>query len=451
MNVRARRQDLERFVWDADPGEQGPARAALIRGLRVVTVVARDIVQGPIRLHATSLVYTSLLALIPFLAVIFSVLKAFGMHQLLEPMLLNFLAPLQEKGVEFTRQLLQFVSRMRVGVLGAVGFGLLIYTSATLVRKVEQAFNSIWHVRHGRRLIRRLGDYAAVIVLGPLLFFAALGVTASAASSGWLKPLHGFVTVAAKVLPYLLVIGGYLLLYVFIPNTKVRLRSAFVGAIVAGVLWQSTGWAFATFVTHSGQYRAVYASFAILILFILWTYTSWLILLIGAAIAHYHQHPERITREPRETSLLLSNRKRERLGLMLARMIAEHYYSGRPPWTAEALARRLQHPVPAIEHLLAAFIAQGLLTRTRDTPPSYLPLCALDTVPLSDVLRAIRSTGIERGTAPADPAVDAIVERLTAAANQAVAGLTWRDLIAAEIGATTAATPQARQGSSGNR
>lgn len=439
MNLQARREALKRLVWETDLHSQARPRALLIRVLRLAAVVVRDVVQGQLRLQTMSLVYTSLLALIPLLAVTFSILKAFGAHDLLKPMLLGFLAPLEGKGVELTNQILQFISKMRVGVLGALGVGLLLYTSTSLVRKVELAFNSIWHVRRGRRLARRLGDYTAVLVVGPLLFFAALGVTASLASTAAFKPLHGVATVAAKVVPYLLVIGAYWLVYVFIPNTKVKLRSAFVGAAVAGILWQTAGVAFTAIVAGSGEYRAVYASLAILILFIVWLYLSWLILLIGAAIAHYHQHPERVTREPGEQAVLLSNRRRERLGLMIARLIGEHYYAGRPAWSAEALARRLEHPSAAVEQLLAAYAAQGLLARTRDNPAGYLPTCPLETVPLTDILRIIRTTGVERGPDPPDATVDHLMEEMAGAANRMLAGRTWRDLVVAEAAPASAA------------
>jgi membrane protein len=436
MNLETIRQGLEHLVWDTDldPSKESRGRAILIEWSRIVVVVARDVLHGQLRLQAMSLVYTSLLALGPLLAVVFAVLKAFGVHTLLRPTLLSFLAPLEERGVELTNQILQFVSNMRVGVLGAVGLGLLLYTSTSLVRKVEQAFNSIWHVHRGRRLMRRLSDYLAVIVIGPLLFFTALGVTASLASSGWLQPFHGFVTVIAKTVPYLLVIGGYVLVYVFIPNTKVRIRSALLGAAVAGVLWQSAGFAFAAFVAGSGQYRAVYASLAILILFIIWMYLSWLILLIGAAIAHYHQHPERVTREPHQVSVLISNRRRERLGLLIARLIAEHYYTGQAAWNAEALARRLRCPLPVTEQLLAAFSVNGMLARTHHTPVAYLPACALETVPLSKLIAIIRASGIDRGPQTPDPIVDDIMEKTAQAGADALAGRTWRDLFVADEG-----------------
>src|SRR5437667_10612361 len=149
MKLSEVRDRLERFVWDSDPYQEPRARALAIQWSRIGTVVGRDLLTGRLRLEAMSLVYTSLLALVPLLAVVFSVLKAFGAHTLLRPTLLSFPAPLEERGVELTNQILQFVSNMRVGVLGAVGLGLLLYTSASLVRKVEEAFNGIWHVRRG--------------------------------------------------------------------------------------------------------------------------------------------------------------------------------------------------------------------------------------------------------------------------------------------------------------
>lgn len=444
VDVRAVRRHLEHFTWDTDPDAQSVPKAALIRAFRIVAVVGRDVAQGELRLQAAGLVYATLLALIPLLAVVFSVLKAFGAHDLLRPTLLNFLAPLEQTGVELTRQILQFVSRMRVGLLGTVGFGLLLYTSVFLIRKVEQALNGIWHVRRGRRLIRRLGDYLAVIVVGPLLFFLAVGFTASLSSSAWLKPLHGVVTLAAKLIPYVLVISAHAMLYVFVPNTKVRIRSALVGATVAGILWQSVGFTFAAFIAGSGQYRAVYASLAILIFFVIWLYISWFIVLIGASIAHYHQHPERVTREPREAGVLLSIRRKERLGFLIARLIGARYYAGHQPWTADALARRLQQPLIAVENILAAFVAEGLILHTHDNPSVYLPKRPLETVTLSDILRVVRAAGFDRGRPPPDSTIDDVIAAIDAATERALAGRSWRDIALADD-VSTALLPETQK------
>ncbi|MGH8801561.1 MAG: YihY/virulence factor BrkB family protein [Casimicrobiaceae bacterium] len=161
----------------------------------------------------------------------------------------------------------------------------------SLVQKLEESFNVIWHVTQVRSLADRFSRYLSVLLIGPLLVFAALGITASAMSSGIAKevlafaPLGRFVFAAGKLAPYALVIGAFTFVYLFVPNTRVRFLPALVAGTVGGVMWQSAGWVFAAFVVSSARYSAIYSSFAILILFLIWLYLSWLVLLIGAAVS----------------------------------------------------------------------------------------------------------------------------------------------------------------------
>lgn len=143
---------IKRTLWDVDVAALPPARSLAVRFFRVVYVVLRDLLEGQLTLRAMSLVYTTLLSMVPVLAISFSVLKGFGVHNQVEPLMLKFLEPLGEKGVEITAQILGFVENMRVGVLGAVGLGLLIYTVISLMQKIERAFNFIWHVKRLRPL-----------------------------------------------------------------------------------------------------------------------------------------------------------------------------------------------------------------------------------------------------------------------------------------------------------
>jgi membrane protein len=223
-------------------------------------------------MRAMSLVYTTLLSLVPLLAVSFSVLKAFGVQNQLEPALLNFLAPLGPKGAELTATIIGFVDNMRVGVLGSVGLALLLYTVVSLIQKVERAFNYTWHVSHNRRFVERFSDYLSVLLIGPVLMFSALGATASILNTSLVLsmakiPVLGWIIdTGGTLLPYFFAIAAFTFVYVFVPNTRVRLGPAVVGAIVAGVLWQSIGWGFAFFMVGSTNYAAIYSGFAILIL-----------------------------------------------------------------------------------------------------------------------------------------------------------------------------------------
>ena len=197
-----------------------------------------------------------------------------------------------------------------------------------------------------------------MLLVGPILLFAAIGMTASAMNVGIVRdilaiePLGELVYAFGRLVPYLLVIAAFTFIYMFIPNTRVEFAPALVGGIVGGVLWQSAGMAFALFVARSTQYSAIYSSFAILILFLIWLYLSWLILLFGASVAFYRQHPEYVVAEGGEPRL--SNRMRERLALVIMSLIGGHYLAGRPAWTMRQLTQALGVPMHAVDVMLEA-------------------------------------------------------------------------------------------------
>ena len=144
------------FLWGEDLGAVSSLRRKLLLALRTVYAVLRDLGEGQLTLRAMSLVYTTLLSVAPLLALSFSVLKGFGVQNQVRPALLGLLAPLGEKGVEITDQVIGFVNNIKVGVLGALGLGLLIYTVITLLQKIEHAFNFVWRVKSGRPLVAAL-------------------------------------------------------------------------------------------------------------------------------------------------------------------------------------------------------------------------------------------------------------------------------------------------------
>ncbi|MCK7580267.1 MAG: YihY/virulence factor BrkB family protein [Chromatiales bacterium] len=167
------------LLWGSDLAAVSPLRRRLIRSARLVHAVVRDFADGQLTLRAMSLVYTTLLSLVPLLALSFSVLKGFGVHNQVRPALLAFLAPLGDKGVQITEQTIGFIDNIRVGVLGAVGLGLLIYTVTALLQKIELSFNYVWRVKRLRPLAQRFSQYLSVLTIGPVLVFSAIGITAS--------------------------------------------------------------------------------------------------------------------------------------------------------------------------------------------------------------------------------------------------------------------------------
>jgi len=311
----------------------------LINTLRFSSIMVRELATGELNLRAMSLVFTTLLSLVPLIAVAFSVLKAFGVHNQIEPVLLSVLEPLGDKGIEITANIIGFVQNVKVGVLGSVGVAMLFYTIIALVQKIENAFNFVWRVKRPRTLARRFTDYLSVVMIGPVLVFTALGLAATALNHNVvqqlqaIEPFGTLILFATKSIPYLMIISAFTFLYKFIPNTQVKLLPALIGATVAGVMWVSVGVVFAKFVASSSSYTAIYSSFAILFFFMIWLYLAWLILLVGSQVAFYLQHPNLV--RVGGQSNRLSPRLREKEGLWLMTVIARQFLQQKAAMTLD--------------------------------------------------------------------------------------------------------------------
>lgn len=428
---------IDRAIWTPRLAHLPVWRMRAVRVVRLFIVLFRDVFEGELTLWTMSLVYTTLLSMVPLLALSLSVLKAFGVHNQVEPLMQNLLAPLGEQGNEITSRLIGFIEHMNVGVLGAVGLALLLYTVVSLMQKIEESFNAIWHVTQLRSLGERFSRYLSLLLVGPVLVFAALGISAAALNSevaqGLLAipPLGRLVVGIGQLVPYVLVISAFTFFYLFVPNTHVRFAPAFAAGVLGGVLWQSAGWGFAVFVASSTRYAAIYSSFAILVLFLFWLYVSWLVLLIGAAVSFYLQHPEYLYAMPGEPRL--SNRMRERLAIAIMHRIGSHFVRGEPPCTLHQLTQQLGVPMHAIDVVLGALLQVKILKQSNDVPPSYLPARDLAEVPVADLLAAVRKAGEARflnpESLPLPRPLEELVTRIDGAIAAAAKGISIRGLV----------------------
>jgi len=387
------RDRLLGWLWRQSEPEARWHRA-LVPAVRMLFAVSRDLAAGQLTLRAMSLVYTTLLSLIPLLAISFSILKGFGVHNQIEPFLLAALEPLGERSEEIARQMIEFVDNMQVGVLGIVGFVLLFFTVMSLMQKIERAFNEVWQVLRERSFGERFRDYMSVIVIGPVLVFASLGITASLFATAFVQsvasmgPLGWLLELAGRLVPIVMVVAAFTFVYMFVPNTRVRFIPALWGGLVAGLLWNILGVIFAAFVASATRYAAIYLGFATLVFFMIWLYVGWLVLLVGASIAFYRQNPEYLA--GRRLTTNLSFYEREQIALHALAMIGERFYGARPAISAEEMAQELHVPADVVEHLLATLATVGLVAPTDEAPPRFLPACPWDQAPLSRAIEAVR-------------------------------------------------------------
>jgi len=433
---------IDRFlkkIWERDVSLLDPSRRVLVKSIRLFHVAIKEFNEGELTLRAMSLVYTTMLALVPLLAVSFSVLKAFGVHNQAEPIIRNFLHALGPKGDELTVKIVSFVDNVRAGILGTVGLALLIYTVVSLLKKVEESLNHIWKIRRPRTFLQRLNDYTSTILLGPILIFTAIGITATVLNTSIVKglqsiePFGTLFLIAGKLVPFVLACLAFSMVYIIIPNTKVKISSALVGGLIAGTLWQLSGWAFASFVAASTKYTAIYSGFAITLIFMIWLYLSWLILLTGGVISFHYQYPQPLT--VRKEPFHLSNRLKERLSFIIVILVGYRFHMRQPNWTLDTLLRRLDLPFEPVQDVLDLLEKKKIIRSTSDNPPEIMVATDLSEMTVKEFWHTIR--GAEEDVFSIEeqflsmPPVDAILKELTDSVDTGLGERTIMDLVMA--------------------
>ena len=424
---------LDRCFFGAAAARPG-ALGVTLRVLQYPYAVVRDLSRGEINLRAMGLVYTTLLSLIPLLAFSFAILKIFGGHRDLQPIVYEFFRPVGDAAAaELTDRVMQFASHVSSGVVGSVGLALLAWTLVGTIKKVEDSFNFVWHVDHPRSFARRLAEYTSLLIAGPVLLVGFLGLTHAAISSAPVQEvvrlplLHRLRGTGMALAPYAMVTGFFTALYMMVPNTRVQWRAALIGALVGGVLWAAVGKMFTAFVVYSTRLTIVYAGFAFVVAALLWTYFGWLILLAGAQLSFYVQNPAYLRLGLQQ--LRLSSVELEQLALKLMYFVGRAHVTGGRRWSVNRLANELGLPGIAVAQMVSALEPAGLLIVTEDD--ELVP--ARDSAGISvseilDIARNQRSGHVAPRYVPVPP-VDRLLASVEEARRSRCGELTLRDLI----------------------
>jgi membrane protein len=389
------RSKFDDLVWGDALEQRGPGGRVAAVILRYLYGLIRDMFSGQLTLRAMSLVYTTLLSVVPLIAFSFSVLKAFGVHNQLEPLLYELLRPLGERGAEITTEVIDLVDGVRGGVLGGISLAFFIYTAISMVQKVEESFNYVWYVAKPRSVAKRLTHYVIVMLIGPVVIVVALSMIASLRSTTLVQlfltneAIGPILVATSKLTPYLLVTAVFTFLYMYMPNTRVRFKPALVGGIAGGFIWASLSVIFATFVVYSTRTQLIYSGFAVAIITLIWLYLNWIVLLIGAQLAYYIQNPAFLQigrREPR-----LSNSMRERLALNIMLLVGRAFRDSDDSVTVNDISKVLRMPSITLTPVLAALDEGGLLATTEKD--DLLPGRDMATIRLDDILSVVRVHG----------------------------------------------------------
>ncbi len=336
----------------------------------------------------------------------------------------------QKEAAKYIHDLIQNAYSGRIGVVGVI---FLFWTAIVMLTRVEETFNDIWGVTHGRNWLSRVVLYWATITLGPLLLVGAVGL----ASGSYFQKTRALLTqvpilepVFSQLLPVIVITLTFALVYKLMPNTKVNFGAALVGGALAGTAWHS----FNVFSLYLGS-RAVnasklYGGLALIPLLMLGLYTVWVIVLFGAQVAYAFQNRESYLQE--RIAENVNQRGREFVALRLMTCIGQHYHQGLAPATVQQMSRELGIPTKLVQQVLATLLAARLVVEVHGAEPGYAPARPLDTINGHHILLAMRATqGQELVTRdePVRTEVYGEFARIQAAEKEAASSVTMLALI----------------------
>lgn len=341
-------------IWVFEFEEISNIKKKIFTFFKWAYLVATGFIKNNCLLRASALTYTTILAIVPFLAVAFSILKGFGFQNTdaIRGMLLKF----SGGRTIIVNNIVEYINNTNVGTLGAIGVGLLFFTVISLLGNIEKSFNVIWGVKKGRAIGKKFTDYLSVTLIAPLLLIVAASSTATLQSNVILQKILSVSVFSyiyifiLKLLPYAMVWMVMTFLYSFLPNTNVKFTSALIGGIIAGTLWQFAQWGYMSFQIGVAKYGAIYGSFAPLPLFLIWVYISWVIVLLGAEISFAVQNLKTFQKEA--APLKIDNEKKQKLAVKLLILLSKNFESDNEPLTNEDMASQLNIPVKLVNEIL---------------------------------------------------------------------------------------------------
>lgn len=426
---------LEHELWEIDTADKRWWRRFLLNQGQILALVVRGFFSDGCMLRASALTFTTLLSLVPLLALMFSVLKGFGVQNELEPLLLEQLAV---GGGTAVSKIVEYINNTNVARLGTYGLIFLIATVLTLLSNIEKSFNSVWGVEETRPMLRRFTDYFSVVTIGPLLVVVAISMTSTLKSQQLVLTLMEYDYVGEallflfEVLPFMVMWLVFAGLYLFMPNVKVSPRAALVGGVFGGTLWQLSQWGYLGFQVGVARYNAIYGTMAALPILMVWIYLSWMIVLLGLEMTYATQNLRSIRQDLRGKRVNYASM--EFIALTVLVFVSRRFYLGRPALGQEDLASQLDVPPRLLRTILDELSRLGFVVATAQEidGSGYQPARALEKIRLHDVIRGLAVDGTdyshlrnncERGV------VAGLEETLQNAEREALAEMTLRDLV----------------------
>lgn len=399
---------LQTGIWQIATSGMKPWRRLLVEIAKKLILAVRFFTTKRVVADAAALTYSTLLAIVPILAVVFAIARGFGYSKYIELWFRNAFKSQPQAAEVIVGFVNSYLVHTKSGIFLGVGLAFMLYTVLMLVSNVEATFNNIWQVKKPRSIFRTFTDYLAFFFLFPILIVLSSGVSLFVATIAQNLPDFLLLGSAARLLidlsPYVLMSLMFIGLYVFMPNTHVRIKNAIVPGILAGVAMQLLQF----FYIHSqiwvSSYNAIYGSFAALPLFMLWVQISWVICLFGAELCYTNQNLDYYDYNQRTADV--SHRYRMLLSALLMGRICKRFDDGGKPYTALELRRETGIPIRVVNDLLYALVSVRLLIEVsggdKGDSSRYVPAENIEHLSVGSMVDRLEAYGKWRLSLPLD-------------------------------------------------
>lgn len=403
--IRRFLQFIKSEVWLIETSQYHPVLGFLIRQLRIIIIAVRGFRDHRIQLRASALTYYSLLSIVPVAAMVFGIAKGFGFDKRLENELNKMIAE-REEMADVLKYVLEFANSMleniNGGIIAGIGLIFLFWSVMKLLSNIENSFNVIWQIRRPRGFARKFADYLSMMLIAPILFFLSSTITVYLGNIAGSESVIGdnlgpLLMVIVKLMPYLLILLLFTLLYVIMPNTKVQFKYALNAGLIAGIIFQLTQFVYIYFQVGVGRFGAIYGSFVALPLFLIWLQISWLIVLLGAEMSFAYQNLEKYEFESEVFSISPKNRRL--LTFLLMHTIVKKFQTGEKPNTAAELSHELGIPVRMVREIIYDLMEANLLveaTTQSVRENAYLPAIDINLINVGLLFERLEMSGDDR-------------------------------------------------------
>lgn len=395
---------LNDAIWHTSLSDISRGKSFLFRQLRIIVLAARGFLNDKVQLRAASLTLYSLLSIIPVAAIAFAIAKGFGLDQNLKDLLIKEFQSQPEVLTWILNEASNALQETRGGYIAGIGVIILIWSVMSLLDQIESSFNHIWQISSGRPWYRKFTDYITIMLIAPVFLILSSSITVLVSTSlsdliekssilDSFKPLVSFLI---KFAPYILTWIALTILFMIMPNTKVKFKPALVSGIVAGTILQLLQWLYIDLQFGISKLSSIYGSFAAIPLFILWLQSSWVILLLGAELSFANQNLSRYEFE--SESLNVSQHQKRALSLMIMNMIIKSFSAGDKPVSAEMLTASLKIPVRLVRDLLEDLNKSGLVSVIHENEHKewlYQPAMDINKLSVNFVLKRLDNKGSE--------------------------------------------------------